>query len=73
MDIFCGADWVFVLMMTPVLAICCLILFGYLTAQPASDVRKDGSGVSGEVMNMNEIQGKDEILRDEPDYDRTII
>ena len=70
-DIFHGPDWVFVLMMTPALAICCLILFGYLTAQPASDVRKDGSRVDSEVRNTKELLGKDEVLHDKPDYDRT--
>ena len=66
-------DWVLVLMMAIPLALICLVLFCYLTGQTTSDVRKDGSGVDGEVRNTNELQGKDEVLHDKPNYDRAAI
>ena len=46
------------------LAFVCLALFSYLTGQKESDMRKDGSGVGGEVRNTNELEEKDEVLHD---------
>ena len=65
--------WVLVLWVLIMLGFGLLALFYHLTGQTASDVRKDGSGVDGEVKNMNELQGKDEVLHDKPDYDRAVI
>ena len=60
------------------LAVVFLVLFHYithyLTGQASFGVRKDGSGVNGEVKNnMNELQGNDKVLHDNPDYDRTLL
>ena len=73
MDMLLSLRWVFVLWMSIILGFGLVALFYHLTEQTASDVRKDGSGVDGEVKNMNELQGKDEVLHDKPDYDRAVI
>ena len=57
--------WVIVFMVIIKLAVLVCVLIG----QMVSDARKDGSGADGKVRKVNELQGKDEGLHDNPGCD----